>query len=58
MSPFKSSPSSVNVAVVAYLLFAKRLFGLHGGAAAEEALHERDVGWQAWRPRRPARRGR
>ncbi|HEY6775618.1 MAG TPA: DUF2127 domain-containing protein [Thermoleophilaceae bacterium] len=35
----------VNVAVVVYLLFAKRLFGLRGGAAADEALRERDLGW-------------
>jgi Predicted membrane protein (DUF2127) len=35
----------VNIAIVIYLLFAKRLFGLRGGAAAEEALRERDVGW-------------
>ena len=30
-----------------YLLFAKRLFGLRGGAAADEALRERDMGWSA-----------
>ena len=35
----------VNVAVVVYLLFAKRLFGLRGGAAADEALRDRDLGW-------------
>ena len=37
----------MNLAIVIYLLFAKRLFGLRGGAAAEEALRERDVGLQA-----------
>jgi uncharacterized membrane protein (DUF2068 family) len=37
----------VNLAIVAYLLFAKRLFGLRGGTAADEALRERDMGWQA-----------
>jgi uncharacterized membrane protein (DUF2068 family) len=37
----------VNVAVVIYLLFAKRLFGLRGGAAADEAEGERDQGWEA-----------
>jgi uncharacterized membrane protein (DUF2068 family) len=37
----------VNVAVVAYLLFAKRLFGLRGGAAADEAEGELDQGWAA-----------
>ncbi|MBD0282617.1 MAG: DUF2127 domain-containing protein [Thermoleophilaceae bacterium] len=35
----------VNLAIVLYLLFAKRLFGLRGGAAADEALRERDLGW-------------
>jgi uncharacterized membrane protein (DUF2068 family) len=47
VSPFKVIAFVVNVAVVAYLLYAKRLFGLRGGAAADEALKERDVGWQA-----------
>ena len=37
----------INVAVVAYLLHAKRLFGVRGGAAADEAERERDVGWGA-----------
>ena len=39
--------TTINVAVVAYLLFAKRLFGVRGGAAAEHAIREADVGWQA-----------
>jgi hypothetical protein len=30
---------------VLYLLLGKRLFGLRGGFAAEEALRARDVGW-------------
>jgi uncharacterized membrane protein (DUF2068 family) len=47
VSPFKVVAFIVNVAVVVYLLIAKRLFGLRGGAAADEALKERDVGWQA-----------
>jgi len=37
----------INVAIVIYLLYAKRLFGLRGGGKAEEALRERDVGWEA-----------
>ena len=37
----------INIAVVVYLLFAKRLFGLRGGAAAEEELRERDMGWES-----------
>jgi uncharacterized membrane protein (DUF2068 family) len=37
----------INLAVVAYLLWAKRLFGLRGGAAAEHREREQDVGWAA-----------
>jgi uncharacterized membrane protein (DUF2068 family) len=47
LTPFKVFAFVLNVAVVVYLLYAKRLFGLRGGAAAEEALRERDVGWTA-----------
>jgi hypothetical protein len=35
----------INVAIVIYLLMAKRLFGLRGGGRAERAEHERDTGW-------------
>lgn len=35
----------INLAIVAYLLFAKRLFGLRGGGKAERAEQERDTGW-------------
>jgi len=45
ISPFKISAFVINLAVVVYLLFAKRLFGLRGGARAEEAQRERDMGW-------------
>jgi uncharacterized membrane protein (DUF2068 family) len=37
----------INVAVVIYLLFAKRLFGLRGGGAADEAERARDTSWGA-----------
>src|SRR4051795_2568542 len=47
ISPFKVVALIVNIAIVIYLLLAKRLFGLRGGAAAEEELRERDVGIQA-----------
>jgi uncharacterized membrane protein (DUF2068 family) len=47
VSPFKIIALIVNLAIVVYLLLAKRLFGLRGGAAAEEELRERDVGIQA-----------
>jgi uncharacterized membrane protein (DUF2068 family) len=46
-TPFKVIAFILNVAVVVYLLYAKRLFGLRGGAAAEEELRARDVGWGA-----------
>lgn len=47
VTPFKVVALIVNLAVVGYLLYAKRLFGLRGGAAADEALRARDVGWPA-----------
>ncbi len=47
ISPFKVLAFVINVAIVIYLLLAKRLFGLRGGAAAEEELRERDVGVEA-----------
>jgi uncharacterized membrane protein (DUF2068 family) len=36
----------LNLAVLAYLLVVHRLFGIRGGAAAEEARRDRDVGWE------------
>jgi uncharacterized membrane protein (DUF2068 family) len=37
----------INIAVVVYLLVAKRLFGLRGGGAAEAAERARDTSWEA-----------
>jgi uncharacterized membrane protein (DUF2068 family) len=37
----------INVAVVVYLAYAKRLFGVRGGVRAEEEQRARDVGWAA-----------
>ncbi|GHF47213.1 uncharacterized membrane protein (DUF2068 family) [Amycolatopsis bartoniae] len=37
----------INLAVVVYLLFAKRLFGLRGGGRAEEHERTLDTGWSA-----------
>jgi uncharacterized membrane protein (DUF2068 family) len=54
VTPFKIIALIVNIAIVVYLLVAKRLFGLRGGAAAEEALRERDVGLQALKRTMPA----
>jgi len=37
----------INLAVVVYLLFRKRLFGLRGGGAADERERAHDMGWAA-----------
>jgi uncharacterized membrane protein (DUF2068 family) len=47
VSVFKVLALIVNVAVVVYLIYAKRLFGLRGGGRAEERERRRDVGWEA-----------
>jgi uncharacterized membrane protein (DUF2068 family) len=47
LSPLKIVALVVNLAIVVYLLFAKRLFGLRGGADAEREERERDIGWEA-----------
>ena len=46
-SVFKVIALVINVAVVVYLLLAKRLFGLRGGLVAERAEGELDQGWGA-----------
>ena len=53
-TPFKVFALIVNIAIVAYLLSAKRLFGFRGGAAADEAEREHDTGWQALERSAPA----
>jgi uncharacterized membrane protein (DUF2068 family) len=45
VSPFKVTALIVNLAIVVYLLLAKRLFGLRGGVAADEEERRRDTGW-------------
>jgi len=55
LSPLKISAFVINLAVVVYLLFAKRLFGLRGGAKAEEADRERDMGWESLERAAPER---
>jgi uncharacterized membrane protein (DUF2068 family) len=37
----------INLAVVIYLLWAKRLFGLRGGGRVDEELRARDMSWEA-----------
>jgi uncharacterized membrane protein (DUF2068 family) len=46
-SVLKAFTFLLNLAVVVYLLVAKRLFGLRGGAVAEAAERQRDAGWPA-----------
>ncbi|GAA4785429.1 DUF2127 domain-containing protein [Actinomycetospora chlora] len=46
-TPTKIIALVINVAVVAYLLVAKRLFGLRGGGRAEQAERDHDTGWPA-----------
>lgn len=46
-TPLKIVAFVINVAVVIYLLYAKRLFGIRGGAAADRAEGALDVGWEA-----------
>ena len=45
---FRVGAFVVNVVILVYLLFAKRLFGLRGGAEAEHAAREADSGWTAF----------
>jgi uncharacterized membrane protein (DUF2068 family) len=47
LSPLKVLTILINLAVVAYLLLAKRLFGARGGVAAEHRQRDADVGWPA-----------
>ena len=47
VSWFKITALLLNLAIVIYLLVAKRLFGLRGGYARELAERERDTGWEA-----------
>lgn len=54
LSWFKIFALVVNAAIVVYLLLAKRLFGLRGGARAEEEIRERDMGWSALERNAPA----
>jgi len=53
-TPLKVLTLIVNLAVCAYLIYAKRLFGVRGGGGAETALHERDAGWPAVERATPA----
>jgi uncharacterized membrane protein (DUF2068 family) len=37
----------INLAVVVYLIYAKRLFGVRGGGAADAAERAKDNSWEA-----------
>ncbi len=50
----KVSGFLINLAVVVYLLFAKRLFGLRGGGAADAAERARDTSWETIERATPA----
>jgi len=54
VSVFKVTALIVNIAVVVYLLFAKRLFGLRGGSEAERRVRARELGWGALERSEPA----
>jgi uncharacterized membrane protein (DUF2068 family) len=54
ITPGKITTLVINMAVVLYLLFAKRLFGLRGGGRADAAEAERDSGWGALERTLPA----
>jgi len=43
----KAVTLAINLAVVLYLVWAKRLFGLRGGERAQRALRQADSGWPA-----------
>lgn len=47
ISVFKIAALVLNVAIAAYLLWAKRLFGVRGGHASEEARRQEEAGWSA-----------
>jgi uncharacterized membrane protein (DUF2068 family) len=48
---------AINLAVVLYLVWAKRLFGLRGGERAQRALRQADSGWPALERATPRPRG-
>ncbi len=46
VSPLKVIGFVINLAVVIYLIYAKRLFGVRGGGAVETRERELDTGWE------------
>lgn len=54
ISPTKIATLAINLAVVIYLLIAKRLFGVRGGGPAEAAERAHDSSWAALERTLPA----
>lgn len=54
VTTLKSLTLALNLAIVLYLLIAKRLFGIRGGGTAEHAIREHDSGWDAVQRTTPA----
>lgn len=48
LTAFRIGAFVINLAILLYLLLAKRLFGLRGGEAADHAARARDSGWEAF----------
>jgi uncharacterized membrane protein (DUF2068 family) len=48
LTVFRIGAFVINLAILLYLLWAKRLFGLRGGEAADHEARERDSGWEAF----------
>lgn len=46
-SVLKLATFAINVAIVVYLIYAKRLFGVRGGGRADELARAEDQGWEA-----------
>jgi uncharacterized membrane protein (DUF2068 family) len=46
-SPLKIIGFLINLAIAIYLIYAKRLFGLRGGGAADELARALDMSWEA-----------
>jgi uncharacterized membrane protein (DUF2068 family) len=57
ISALKMVAFVINILVLAYLLFAKRLFGLRGGYAAAQARRQELSGWSAFDRAGPAGAG-
>jgi len=55
VTPIRAGAFAVNLAILLYLLLAKRLFGLRGGAEADRARRAADSGWATFEELTPGR---